>query len=80
MVVAPRCATVVEIRFAANPRSLELLSETLGFRYVAARAGTSSSKAVDPHRDPMLAPVAEVLRAASDGAAACRRNGTAVPM
>ena len=76
VVASPRCATVVEVRFRDNPRSLEALSETLGLTYVAVRAAPAPGAGRDPHRDAMVAPVAEIVQVAGDNARACDGNAT----
>ena len=76
VVASPRCATVVEVRFRDNPRSLEALSETLGLTYVAVRAAPAPGAGRDPHRDAMVAPVAEIVQVAGDNARACDDNAT----
>ena len=76
VVASPRCATVVEVRFRDNPRGFEALSETLGLTYVAVRAAPAPGAGRDPHRDAMVAPVAEIVQVAGDNARACDGNAT----
>ena len=76
VVASPRCATVVEVRFRDNPRGFEALSEMLGLTYVAVRAAPAPGAGRDPHRDAMVAPVAEIVQVAGDNARACDGNAT----